>query len=348
MKIEFISFVLSSVLLVLSVPGEAEQAREPRVAVIGAPEEPRFSEIIAGFKKGLAELGYAPPSLVVQEIKVARAEEKTAESMVQGLLQQRTRVLFLIGSRFLKPVREASAEMPVVFIIPGDPVSAGFVESLSHPGRNTTAMTFEYPELSDKRLEFVKELAPRVRRVLSVYDPRDASPRQGIMAAREAAPNLGLTLIGREARGPEELRRGLEAIENADAYLSIPGGFTTGYYDEITRLANAKRLPTMFHAPTESTVHALATYGASDVRIAQEAARLVDKILKGAKCRRAPCRASNQAGPRDQFKDCEADWPDDSAQRAGESGQGDPVKHEPSRFRAEASSSSEDSASARI
>lgn len=267
---------------------EAQQGREPRVAVIGAPEEPRFSEVVAGLKKGLAELGYAPPSLIVQEIKVARAEEKTSKSIVQGLLQQRTRVLFLIGSRFLKPVREASAEIPVVFITPGDPVSAGFVATLARPGGNTTAMTFEYPELSGKRLELVKEIAPRVRRVLSVYDPRDASPRQGIIVARRAAPNLGLTLIEREARGPEELRRGLEAIAGADAYLSIPGGFPTGYYDEITRLANAKRLPAMFHAQTGSTVDALASYGASDVRVAQEAARLIDKILKGANAGELP------------------------------------------------------------
>ena len=84
------------------------------------------------------------------------------------------------------------------------------------------------------------------------------------------------------------LTRGLDAITDADAYLSIPGGFPTGYYDEITRLANAKRLPAMFHAQTGSTVDALATYGASDVRIAQEAARLVDKILKGANAGELP------------------------------------------------------------
>jgi putative ABC transport system substrate-binding protein len=219
---------------------------------------------------------------------LARAEEKTAKSIVEGLLRQRTNVLFLIGSRFLKPVREASAEMPVVFITPGDPVSAGLVASLAQPGGNTTAMTFEYPELSGKRLELLKEIAPKVRRVLTIYDPRDTSPQQGVMAARQAAPNLGLTLIEREARGPEELRRGLDAITDADAYLSIPGGFPTGYYDEITRRAIAKRLPAMFHAQTGSSLNALASYGASDVRIAQDAARLVDKILKGAKAGELP------------------------------------------------------------
>ena len=79
------------------------------MAVIGAPEEPRFSEVVAGLKQGLTELGYAPPLLAVQERNIARADEKTAKSVVEGLLRQKAQIFFLIGSRLLKPVREASA-----------------------------------------------------------------------------------------------------------------------------------------------------------------------------------------------------------------------------------------------
>jgi putative ABC transport system substrate-binding protein len=194
----------------------------------------------------------------------------------------------LIGSRLLKPVREASAEVPVAFLTPGDPVAAGLVQSLARPGGNTTAMTFEFPELSGKRLELIKEIAPKVRRVLAVYDPKDPSPQQGIAAARQAAQALGLSLIEREARSREELLRGLEALAEANAYLSVPGGFATGFYEEITRAANARQIPSIFHARMGSTRDALASYGASDAQIAHEAARLVDKILKGAKAGELP------------------------------------------------------------
>jgi putative ABC transport system substrate-binding protein len=144
-------------------------------------------------------------------------------------------------------------------------------------------MTFEYPELSGKRLELLKEIAPRVRRVLVLHDPRDASPRQGLALARAVAPKLGLTLVERETRSRDEITRGLEALAEVHALLVIPGGLPSGHYQEIIRAANAKRIPTMFHARTKSTTDALATYGASDVEIARQAARLVDKILKGAK-----------------------------------------------------------------
>lgn len=273
---------LGAVVLAFCGSAEAQRGKELRVAVIGAPEEPRFTEVVGGLKKGLTERGYAPPLLVLQETKIARAEEKTAKSVVEGLLRQKTQIFFLIGSRLLKPVREASADVPVVFITPGDPVAAGLVASLARPGSNTTAMTFEYPELSGKRLGLLKEIVPQVRRVLAVYDSRDPSPRQGIASARLTAPNLGLTLVERDARGLDDFRRGLKAMDEADAYLSIPGGFPTGYYDEITRTANSKRLPAIFHARMGSTRDALASYGASDAQVAHDAARLVDKIAKGA------------------------------------------------------------------
>lgn len=145
-----------------------------------------------------------------------------------------------------------------------------------------TAMTFEHPELSGKRLELLRELAPRVRRVLTLYDPRDASPRQGAAAARAAATALGIILVQREVRAAEEITRGLKALDEADALLGIPGGVTSGHHEMMIAAANSKRLPSVFYTRTRSTQDALLTYGASDVDVARDAARVVDKILKGA------------------------------------------------------------------
>ena len=281
-------FALCALLIAANLLAGAQHGKPLRIAVIGAPEEPRFSEVVAGLRKGLTELGYTPQSLIIHETKIARAEEKDAASVIAALLRQKAQIFFLIGSRLLRPVRESSKEVPVIFITPGDPVAAGLVASLARPGSNTTAMTFEYPELSGKRLELLKELAPKARRVLAIYDGRDPSPRQGIMAARQAAPGLSLTLVEREARGQEELLRALEALDDADAYLSIPGGFPTGSYRAITHAANAKRRPAIFHARMGGTTDALASYGASDTQVAHDAARLMDKIAKGAKAGELP------------------------------------------------------------
>jgi putative tryptophan/tyrosine transport system substrate-binding protein len=283
-----LAILLVAMVFIAAISRANAQHKDVRIAVVGAPEEPRFTDIVSGLKNGLGELGYTSSSLVVYETKLSRAEEKNAKPLIENLLQRKARVLFLIGSRLLKPVREVSAQVPVVFITPGDPVAAGVVKSLSRPAGNTTAMTFEYPELSGKRLSLLKEITPKVRRVLAIYDPRDASPKQGIMAAREAAPRVGVSLVEREARSREELLVALEAVEESDGYLSIPGGFPTGANSEITRIINSKRLPTIFHTRTSDTMDALTSYGASDTQVAHDSARLVDKIIKGANAGELP------------------------------------------------------------
>jgi putative ABC transport system substrate-binding protein len=276
-------FALGAVLLALSFPAQA-QVRPVRIGVLGAPEEPRFSEVVNGLKHGLRDLGYSEKNLEILERRVERGKERDNEqNIIEELSRKKIQVLFVIGSRLVKPARQTAAGLPIVFITPGDPVAGGLVSSLSHPGDNTTGLTFEYPELSGKRLEIIKDIAPRVRRVLTFYDPQDASPKQGVAAARDTAPKLGITLDDREIRSPEEITRALASMGEAEAFLGIPGGFPTAHYREIIRTANSKRLPTMFHSHTGSTMEAMASYGSSDAVIARQSARLIDKILKGAK-----------------------------------------------------------------
>jgi putative ABC transport system substrate-binding protein len=266
----------------LMAPLAVEAQGQPmRIGVLGPAEEPRFSEVVAGLQQGLQAQEARAPALEIVEARVMRGDQTGARAAVEGLIQQRVAVLFVIGSELARLAREVSSALPIVFMTPGDPVAAGVVASLAHPGGQMTAITFEYPELSGKRLELLKAMAPHLRRVLVLYDPRDASPRQSVTAAREAAVPLGITLVEREARSAEEIRQGLAALDQVDALLGIPGGLTAGFYDEMIRAAHARRRPTIFYARTRTTMEALATYGTSDVNIARQAARLVEKILAG-------------------------------------------------------------------
>lgn len=252
------------------------------LAVLGPAEEPRFSEMTAGLRRRLHDLGFAGPPLI--EVRVARGDAHAVKARVADAIRRDAAVLFVIGSELAKLARQASSDIPIVFVTPGDPVAAGIVQSLARPGGNTTAMTFEFPELSAKRLELLHALSAGVRRVLVFYDPRDASPRQGLAAAREAAAKLGLTLIERETKSDVEIA----APAAGDAVLAIPGGATSAQYAAIIRAAHGRRLPTFFPSRTGGSAEALASYGASDVTVAREAARLVDKILRGEKAGELP------------------------------------------------------------
>ena len=253
-----------------------------RVGLLGPAEEPRFSDIASGLKHGLWEQGYRQDEIQVVEGRTLRGDEASVRGTVQAMIEQRVAVLFVVGSSLARLAQQTIGERPIVFVTPGDPVAAGLVVSLARPGGNMTAMTFEYPELSGKRLEFLRELGPRVKRVLTLYDPRDASPRQGVSAARAAARTLDMTLVEREVRNADEIKRGLRDLDDADALLGIPGGVTSGHHETMIAAASAKRLPSVFYTRTASTRDALLTYGASDVDVAREAARMVAKILRGA------------------------------------------------------------------
>jgi putative tryptophan/tyrosine transport system substrate-binding protein len=279
---EFITLV-GGAAAVAGVSIAAAQARARQIVILGAPEQPRFSEMAAGLKDGLRDHGYGEATLEIIEQQVMRGDQSGTHAAVRAAMRQGTAVLLAIGSEFARMARQTSSELPIVFITPGDPVTAGLVASLRRPGGNTTAMMFEFPELSAKRLELLQMLAPAARTVLVLYDPRDASPMQGLAAAREAAPKLGLALIERPTRNADDVARGLEALDEADALLAIPGGLPTAHYEEMIRAANARRRPAFFQARSASAAGALASYGASDTNVAREAARLIDKILKGEK-----------------------------------------------------------------
>lgn len=273
--------LIAACVLMLALAAPASSQNSVRVGLLGPDEEPRFSQIADGLKQGLLEQGYASARIEIVEMRVPRADDGPALTTLENLAGQRLAVLFAIGSNLARRARHQSASLPIVFITPGDPVAAGVVQSLARPGSNMTALTFEYPELSAKRLELLRDLAPGLRRVLVLYDPRDSSPRQGAQAARAAADILGLTLVEVQVRDRKDIDEGLKKLDDVDAVLGIPGGVTTGHYEAMIAAANARRRPTILFAHSPSTQDALLSYGASDTEVARQAARAVVKVLEG-------------------------------------------------------------------
>ena len=277
-------FVMVSAVLVFFHPAHAQKpGKIPSIGLLGPPEEPRYSEIKNGLIQGLQGQGFAKGSYQILEEKVQRGDKKGGRAAVRRLLGKKVKLIFSIGSRFARLARKISPHFQMVYITPGDPVKHKLAKTLAHPGGNTTAMTFEHPELAGKRLELLKEIRPGLRKILILFDPRDGSPRRGARAARKAAKKMNLILIERETRDVEDIANGLKALDEVDAYLAVPGGLPTGHYEKIIQAATQKRVPTMFHARTGSTMESLASYGTSDRDIAKQMARQVAAILRGTK-----------------------------------------------------------------
>lgn len=251
------------------------------VGFVAPDEEPRYTSLLAGFRQGLQASGGEAGQALVLEHRIRRGDASAAGRAALALESAGARVAFVVGTELTRVVRAVANDLPVVFITPGDPVRAGVAASLARPGNNLTGLTFEYPSLSAKRIALLKEMIPSARTIGVVYDARDMSPQQGYAAVAEVARPLGLKLVPIDARG---LAAGAALpAERLDGLLLIPGGAIDVAIAPALKLAAAQRIALVGWTRSEATRDATLTYGASEVEIAGNAARLVARILGGAR-----------------------------------------------------------------
>lgn len=266
----------------------------PRAAV---PQSPRFAKIgalteswgptpaLVGLREGLRELGFREDRDFA--IGVRFTEGKTAELPAAARDLVRHRVDILIASETAaaaKAAQAATRDIPIVFVGIGDPVGLGLVGSLARPGGNITGVADLDIDLIPKRLELFRELVPGLKRVLMPYDAASPEAVALMKVHQDAARRLGLTLIERPVRSEDEARTIIGGFRKGDADGIVTMRLLTSNISGfVLDLAPRGALPTMFHAPYFVERGGLASYGANIQELGKQAARLVDKILKGAR-----------------------------------------------------------------
>ena len=175
-------------------------------------------------------------------------------------------------------------------VFPGDPVSGGLVESLARPGGNITGLSPMNIALVGKRLELLKEIVPKVSRVVVLWNPQSAGSTLSWKEIQLPARQLGIQLHSLEVRSPNDFDNAFEAATRAraGALFVTPGPAITTNLKRIAGLAAKSRLPSIFHRSEFADFGGLVTYGADRADMFRRAATFVDKILKGAKPRDLP------------------------------------------------------------
>jgi putative tryptophan/tyrosine transport system substrate-binding protein len=251
------------------------------IGFLAPDEEPRYSSLLLGLRQGLLDAGMGTEEVRIIEHRVKRGEQAKAHHAADALRAGDARVVFVVGTELAKSVRSVSSTLPIVFITPGDPVSAGLAASLARPDNNLTGMTFEFAELSAKRIELLKEITPSAHRIGIVFDRRDNSPRQGFAAAAQAAKRIGLQLVELDV---QTLARGgnlAALVGKLDGMVLIPGGAIASVTEVALRLAATQRIVSVVWARRGATGDATVSYGVDDVEIARSAARAVVRVLNG-------------------------------------------------------------------
>jgi putative ABC transport system substrate-binding protein len=275
---------LCSLLLALDFSAQAQQPKKiPRIGFLSGASAPAGPSVQA-FEQGLRDLGYVEGKNILVEYRYVEGKLDRYPSLVAELVQLNVDVLVVTAG--FRAAKQGTKTIPIVMVTTTDPVAAGLIDSLAHPGGNITGLTRLTRELSGKRLELLKEIVPTILRVGVLWDANVTTPGSAVKDYEAAAPALKLQLQSLEVRGPKpDLEGAFKAAAKgrANALVTILNPLLNLYQKQIADLAIKNRLPSMFESNYYVEAGGLMSYATDDAANFRRAAYYVDKILKGAK-----------------------------------------------------------------
>ncbi len=234
-------------------------------------------------QQSLRDLGYIDGRNISIEYRFAEGNAERLPDLAADLVRLKPDVLFPIGGDVAPFVSKATQTIPIVFVMSADPLQLGIVASLARPGGNATGFTFLQDELASKRLELLKEVAPRISRVAFLSNPDH--PDNELRVAQRAATALGVHLQPIEMRGPGDLDGALQVVTKAtvDALYVVASRQTVASISRIVNFATKNELPLAGGWGAWAQAGGLLSYGPNVGEVVRNAATYVDKIFKGAK-----------------------------------------------------------------
>lgn len=233
-------------------------------------------------REGLTKLGHVEGKSYVMIARYANNDFTRVPALIDELVAEHIDVLVSRGPSvdFMKRMRD---RIPVVFAYSGDPIAAGFADSLGKPGRNMTGMTFMAMELCTKRVEVLKELLPGARRIALLSNPEHAGELLEYRVTEDSARRMGAEVTRYIVHTPGELAPAFAAISaaKADAILVFPDSLTLNRRKEIAVLAAEAKIPCVYGWTEFVEAGGLVSYGPTITEGFRALAVFTDKILKG-------------------------------------------------------------------
>ena len=277
---------LALVVFALPFATQAQPAKRiPRLCFLtfdpGTPQSSRFSP----FFQGLRDLGYVDGQTISIDYLSAAGQGEQFPALAADCLRLKADIIVVTTTPAARAAMTATHTIPIVMHSLGDPVATGLVASLAQPGGNVTGTTLLASGLSAKRLGLLKEIVPRLSRVLVLSYPEDPIAAPQVKELESAAHSLGVKLLVRDIHTADDLPAAFDtgARGGAEGVLTTAESIFVVQRNRVVQLAAQHRLPGMYPYRLMVDAGGLMAYDAFTSDLQRRAATYVDRILKGAK-----------------------------------------------------------------
>jgi ABC-type uncharacterized transport system substrate-binding protein len=260
----------------------AQAAKLPTIGSLATGTSASHGPWIAAQVQRLRELGWVEGRTVAIEYRWAENRSERAAEIAAEFARLKVDVIITQGPATFAAKR-ATTVIPIVFAVAGDPIGSGLVASLARPGGNVTGLSLQTSDLAGKRVELLREMVPRLRRLGILADIDNPGSVQDMGEVQAAARTVGLEVATLEIRRVEDIAPAFDALkERAEALYVCGAPLMTTNQSRINTLAQGARLPTIYNAREFVVAGGLASYGPNFPDLFRRAGDYVDKILRGA------------------------------------------------------------------
>ena len=240
---------------------------------------------VQAIRDGLQRFGWIEARNISMIYRFATGDPEQLRVEAAELVGLMPEVVLVGGTAATAAMQGASRSVPVVFAATSDPIANGFVPNLAQPGGNMTGFALYEQAISAKRLELLKQIAPRVTRVSLIYDPANPAWSKYLEQLEAAAPLLGVTMSGAAVRTADDVAQALDVVarEPNGGLIVMSGPSIVTHRRDIIALAARHRLPAVYTFRYFVTDGGLVTYGVDVIDPYRGATTYVDRILKGEK-----------------------------------------------------------------
>lgn len=280
------SFTATVIAGLATLPRAAHAQPSTKVVKVGvlraAPDSSVFRRNFDRFRQALQQGGFVDGTNLALEYRIRAGTTEEIAGRAGELLRLRMDAILAVGPAAVRAATSATKSIPIVAVdLESDPVGEGFVTGLARPGRNVTGLFLDFPGVSGKWIELLREMVPRLSLICVTWDP--ATPPNLLRGAEDAARTMRVRILAQEARGAEGLAAAfrLASARRAGAMLMLPSTMINSARQDIIALAVKHRIATIMAFPEFAEEGGLIAYGPNVADMFHQAGNVMVKVLRG-------------------------------------------------------------------